>query len=125
MDVIEQTEDAELLPPQVGQNTALSTNKYPQLRPPWQPGQSGNPGGRPKGTLTRAYADVLKSKDPKTGKIIAEIIADAITAKAAKGDVAAASELADRTEGKPLQQQQVELSLVAPQGLQAYDPAEE
>lgn len=34
----------------IGQNTGKSNN----LRPAWKPGQSGNPGGRPKSAVLRA-----------------------------------------------------------------------
>jgi len=33
----------------IGDNTTPEERKYPHLAPPWKPGQSGNPGGRPRG----------------------------------------------------------------------------
>ena|SRR6185436_4148800 len=125
MSTSEQSLTSELLPPQNVEPAANSVVITNPLKPyAWQPGQSGNPSGRPKGILTEAYKRRLAELGP-TGKQVAAEIADAITAKAAKGDVAAASELADRTEGKPMQQSQVEFSLIAPTGLAQYDPDEE
>lgn len=35
--------------------------KTPTLMPPWQPGQSGNPAGRPKGARSKLGEDFLKA----------------------------------------------------------------
>lgn len=69
----------------------------------WQPGQSGNPKGRPKGvTLSESLRRVLAEEVPgKSGATYAEAIARALCKQAAKGNVLAAKEIADRTEGKP------------------------
>ena len=71
----------------------------------WQKGQpSPNPGGRPRKTLlTSAYVAVLAEPYPgdRQGRTYAEVIAQRIAIAAARGDLGAASELADRTEGKP------------------------
>lgn len=73
---------------------------------PWPKGVSGNPAGRPKSmTLSEAYRHRLEElvpNDPE-GRNWGELIADRIIARALKGQVAAASEIADRTEGKPAQ----------------------
>ena len=60
---------------------------------PFKPGQSGNPGGRPKGlgTKAREYG----------GKCI-EVLADALDSGDVKTRIAAARELLDRGYGKPL-----------------------
>lgn len=45
-----------------GDNTPEETPARPGLMPPWQPGQSGNPAGRPKGArnkLTESFLDAL------------------------------------------------------------------
>ncbi len=68
----------------------------------WQEGQSGNPGGRPRKLLTEAYQTQLariKEGDP-LGRTYAEAIVDAQIQEALKGNIAAAKEIADRTEGK-------------------------
>src|SRR6516162_3701172 len=69
----------------------------------FQPGQSGNPSGRPKCVvLSRAYRSQLEEQCPVLpGKTWAEAIALALARAALKGNVAAAGELADRCEGKP------------------------
>jgi hypothetical protein len=77
---------------------------------PFKPGQSGNPGGRPKKKpLTEAYGRILKRRVPadlvrklglKGHPTYAEMIAISLTREAVKGKVQAASELADRVEGR-------------------------
>jgi hypothetical protein len=71
----------------------------------WQKGMSGNPKGRPKGvTLSEALRRMLAEEAPgKTQETYAEAIARALCKQAAKGNVLAAKEIADRTEGKPKQ----------------------
>ncbi len=72
---------------------------------PFQPGQSGNPKGRPKGvTLSDALRRMLAEAAPgRSEQTYAEAIARALCKQAAKGNVLAAREIADRTEGKPKQ----------------------
>lgn len=71
----------------------------------FQPGQSGNPSGRPKTKLlSEGYAKELERVDEKTGKTMADLITERIVKKARKGDLPAAKEVADRTQGRPLQQ---------------------
>jgi len=69
-------------------------------------GQSGNPSGRPKSkTLSDAYRNKLEEAvpdDPK-GRTFAELIADAQTREAVRGNVHTARELADRSEGRARQ----------------------
>lgn len=67
---------------------------------PFQPGQSGNPGGRPKTKiLTDALRLHLDEKD-KAGVTNAEKLARALVARALTGDVSAYREICDRVEGK-------------------------
>lgn len=71
----------------------------------FKPGQSGNPAGRPKSrTLSEAYRALLSQplKDDPT-RTVADVVAAAMVQNAFAGDVAAAKELADRTEGKAKQ----------------------
>lgn len=97
-------------------------NKQPKPRHPsradhlrkfsWKPGQSGNPGGRKKGSvsLTAQYAKLLNAvcdTDEKK-RTWGEVIAAEILKRAGTGDVRAASEVADRIEGKPMQRVKVE-----------------
>jgi hypothetical protein len=71
---------------------------------PFQPGQSGNPRGRPKKDplLTRALLRWAKKKGPD-GTPNYDLLAEAIGAKALAGDMVAAGMIFDRVEGKPVQ----------------------
>ena len=72
---------------------------------PFPKGVSGNPGGRPKfAEISDAYRRLLteravglRQRRPKT---TAEAVVLAVLRKAARGDVAAAREATDRTEGR-------------------------
>jgi hypothetical protein len=92
---------------QDGQNTGKNTAG---LRPPWKPGKSGNPGGRPRRKpLTDAYAALLDKPIPPDmarqlkldeSTTYAQVIAMSLVREAVKGKVQAAAEVADRVEGK-------------------------
>jgi hypothetical protein len=72
----------------------------------FQPGQSGNPNGKPKWKLlSDTYRAKLAELVPgdKRGRNYAEAIADAAFAAALRGNIGAFQEIADRTEGKPAQ----------------------
>ncbi len=77
----------------------------------WKPGQSGNPGGRPRtAPLSNAYREKLASlvpNDPQ-GRTYAQAIADALADQARAGDIRAAQELADRVEGRARQSIEIE-----------------
>src|SRR5215467_4565795 len=72
----------------------------------FKPGQSGNPGGRPRtaklSEASRAKLASVIPGDPE-GRTYAEGIADKLALLAIKGDIRAAQELADRAEGRPNQ----------------------
>lgn len=72
---------------------------------PWGPGESGNPGGRPKGS--RSWHTVLKERFAQ-GKITQEKVADAIIKKANRGNTKAAEMIWDRMDGKPKETHSVE-----------------
>jgi len=80
---------------------------------PWQPGQSGNPGGRPRTKLiTSELERMLEQEAPAAnGKTWAAVIAEALLKKARKGDVRAIAELANRVEGKARQTVDLELDV--------------
>jgi hypothetical protein len=72
----------------------------------WKKGQSGNLSGRPKSkTLSTAYKNKLEEAVPNDpeGRTWAELIAEAQVRDAVRGNVQAAREIADRTEGRPRQ----------------------
>lgn len=66
---------------------------------PFAPGQSGNPGGRPK---TRPFKDALKKLIDESGVDgdNLRLIAQALITKASAGDVQAIKEIGDRLDGK-------------------------
>lgn len=66
---------------------------------PFQPGQSGNPNGRPK---SKPFKDALERALKAAGddKSAIELVATALVEKARSGDVPAIKELADRIDGK-------------------------
>jgi hypothetical protein len=69
---------------------------------PFKPGQSGNPGGRPKKKLFReALTKVLDAAGEDSEKLTA--IAQALYDKAKTGDVSAIKEVRDTLDGKPAQ----------------------
>jgi hypothetical protein len=72
---------------------------------PWKPGESGNPGGRPRTKpITEELQRLLDQEAPKgDGATWAEVIALALLLKARTGDVRAIAELTSRIEGKPFQ----------------------
>jgi hypothetical protein len=81
---------------------------------PFPKGTSGNPAGRPKSiTLSEAFRRQLSQPVPNDphGRTFAEVIALRVCVAAAQGDVSAARELGDRTEGKPKQSVDVDMSV--------------
>jgi hypothetical protein len=76
------------------------------LRPPWKPGVSPNPGGRPPTKpVTDAFMKLFFEKRPEDtlGRTYGEFYVLALFLKAIKGDLAAAIVIADRLEGKTVQ----------------------
>lgn len=76
--------------------------------PPWKPGESGNPSGRPKSKpITDAYNRALSRKE-------CDLIAKAMLRQAKKGNVKATVEMTDRTEGKlqPDEPKQTPISVI-------------
>jgi len=69
---------------------------------PFQPGQSGNPAGRPK---SKPFKEALERalKAASGDKDALEACADALVSKSMMGDVPAIKELADRLDGKVTQ----------------------
>jgi hypothetical protein len=65
----------------------------------WKPGQSGNPGGRPRGeSITAKLRRVLEQEHG--GKAIADLVAERIVKEALSGKFPFAKELLDRVEGR-------------------------
>ena len=70
---------------------------------PWKPGQSGNPGGRPRFAFFRDALRAELGRVVDGGVTVAEKIARKLGQRAMRGDVQAAKFLAERTEGTPSQ----------------------
>lgn len=71
----------------------------------FQPGVSGNPGGRPRKFISEAYERLAFQRDQedKHGRTYAELLAEAQFREAIKGKTQAAREMTDRLEGKATQ----------------------
>lgn len=67
---------------------------------PWKPGQSGNPGGMPKGAFD--VKQLAREHAPGAIETLASIMRDSLMPPAAR--VAAANSLLDRGFGKPVQE---------------------
>ena len=83
-------------------------NKTKGLKPPWKPGQSGNPKGRPKKEI--CIPDILnrigdEEVTDKKGNTICkrEAVLRSVYSRAVKGENWAVQFIADRTEGKAVE----------------------
>jgi hypothetical protein len=96
----------------IGGNTGKNTDKkhrrkrsprsLANLKPPWKPGQSGNPNGRPGDALTLDLHKIL-GDEWRAGLTIGEHIVWQVVKRALRGNLAAISFVWDRLEGKPRQ----------------------
>jgi hypothetical protein len=90
----------------------------------WKPGESGNPKGKKPGTLKeKPYRDALRmeiaaAEDFKDLRAIAR----AHLEKARSGDIAAIKELADRLDGRPVQDVSVAIKHRRPEELTNEEP---
>ncbi len=86
----------------------------PQNLKPFQPGQSGNPGGRPRSALMSQALRAALEREPGEKwrpQTEAEAIAESLVREARRGSVKAATLIADRTEGRARQQIEISNSL--------------
>ncbi|HET6375877.1 MAG TPA: DUF5681 domain-containing protein [Methylocella sp.] len=103
------------IPSEAGKKYAVGRGKPPQATQ-FQKGQSGNPGGLPKGTpkvsigLMKLLATAPGEKFKPASR--AEQLAWAIFSRALSGDVRAVREIADRTEGKPRQSLDIDMQVL-------------
>lgn len=92
-------------------------NPDPSPETRWKPGQSGNPGGMPKGRSITARLRQLLDETKLTkeqGETILDRIAMQVIRKSLKGDHRFVETLLDRTEGKvPIQVQTPDVDLEA------------
>jgi Family of unknown function (DUF5681) len=101
-------------------NSAKPRRGNPDRTKPYrfQPGQSGNPGGRPRKYITEVYEQLALEPVPtKGGKTYAELLALAQFKKALKGNTMAAKEVTDRLEGKAREA----VELTGPEGPQLFN----
>ncbi len=74
-----------------------NTGRYPNLQPPWQPGESGNLKGRPPGRSITAALRKIAEADNEAKKLeLAQVVWD----RALAGDFRFVEELIDRLDGK-------------------------
>lgn len=66
----------------------------------FQPGQSGNPGGRPRSQLNALLSEYLRGRDRKDKKEREQKLVEKIFELAMAGDMRAAALIWDRMEGK-------------------------
>ena len=86
-----------------GEGPAARRGPADHLRPhQWKKGQSGNPGGRPKGeSITATLRRLLEQEH--NGRTIQEILAEKVIKEAISGKYNFAKELLDRIDGRPAQ----------------------
>ena len=85
-----------------GKAGAKHRGRTENLRPPWKPGESGNPSGMPKGTVK--ITDRLRAIIEKDDGQVAMALATAATKAALKGDFRFWQAIIDRIDG-PIKQQ--------------------
>lgn len=91
-------------------------NNTPKRKAPktaWKPGESGNPGGRPKKGNT--WADILEEVgeqiEKKSGKTFKSLVSKRLWVECVNGNVTAIKELMNRMDGMPKQNVGVEGSV--------------
>lgn len=77
---------------------------------PFKPGQSGNPGGRPKKSWTWSglLDEVGEEIEPKSGKKFKELVSKRLWISCVNGNIPAIKELMNRMEGMPKQQTELQ-----------------
>lgn len=92
-------------------NTDSRSRSNANLKPQWEPGQSGNPAGRPLNSVTT----LLKNRNHEDNQLIADKLYDLALA----GDMAAIREYIDRTDGKVVDKHLTVNVAITPESLQA------
>jgi Family of unknown function (DUF5681) len=94
---------------QLAGNTEAQARKLANLRPPWKPGQSGNPTGRPrKRHITKAFERISNTREGQ--KFIQEVTHDILN-KRGMAAVLLLREIAERTEGKVTQELELNVNI--------------
>ena len=92
------------------------------LRPRWKSGESGNPAGRPKSSITSILREKLEQigEDGRSkAEIVADILYEMATSKGSRGQMPALIELLDRIEGKVADKHLNVNVSITPESLQA------
>lgn len=76
----------------------------------FKPGESRNPGGRPKSNLNKILSELLSKKAPGERLSCEQVIAQKIVTLALSGDQDAIEFVWDRMEGKPTQRVEGEIN---------------
>jgi len=79
------------------ENSVPADSRYRGLKP-WRPGQSGNPGGRPKGMTRRAIRKVLRERGPDGERTVYGFARDLVK-HARAGDAVLAQMVIDEADG--------------------------
>jgi Family of unknown function (DUF5681) len=91
----------EEIPEEQGKNRESVGYGKPPIEHRFKPGQSPNPGGRPKGrSVSSRLRELLENEAGKNGKQIADLLAEVIIKAALKGDHKFVETVLNRTEGK-------------------------
>jgi hypothetical protein len=89
-----------------GTPPAAPHKRSPPEHTRFRKGQSGNPGGRPKGrSITAALRELLDREH--NGRVIAELIAERLVRDALQGKFPQAKEILDRSDGRVTERHEV------------------
>jgi hypothetical protein len=114
-------------PPKAPKN-APKDRRLANLKPPWQPGESGNPDGLPPGTVSLTRLLRTKLEEIPSGeerRTFAELLVDATVRDALKGDAAARKLVWEAIEGTARQHIELDAKLDATVGPAAEGTASE
>lgn len=96
----------------MSENTASAPSRS-GLRPPWRPGQSGNPHGRPR--TRQDIRDAISDEDG--ARVAAELVRLALHAKHESVRCAACTDILDRLHGRPAVSVMAAIAEVSPTDL--------
>jgi len=103
--------------PPIRQKGKGASGVPPPVHTRWKPGQSGNPGGRPKSIragLKELLREVAKTKDPVTGKLVPttkqRLMLDTLFMEAIAGQnpVRAFEAIRDTVDGRPVSSEDID-----------------
>jgi hypothetical protein len=102
----EQSQDVGKSRPPLPPGASPRSGMPPPAEHRWKKGQSGNPGGRPKGrSITAALREILEREH--NGKPIADLIAERLVKDALSGKFPHLKEVLERADGKTTDKQEV------------------